>query len=681
MSSFLYANYDSDEKQSADPDKPDFVRTVTNANGSVSLVGSDGNYYGVTRTVPEATGIAATDTANINAVFAEVGNGGIVEFPENQTYAIKNYVGGLIIPGKIIGNGSTLIAENQPYTNLNVGQSITTGSNISFTVADATQLSNAPFIVASNGAGSYTAPMTVSSIVGNTVTVSSASVIGTLSGTGVTVTPITNLMLFQITDAEQISLEVTGFVFDGNATNRTRNRQWSNDELLKIVGSTSIDTKIWIHNNIFKNAPCEGIAAADCTYLDVSNNHFENIIGSGVHPGGSGVDDHKDFVCTNNTFFNVYQLTGATSPTGTNYGHLTSMGAMCTSNGPGRATWQGNIVDTSTGYGLFAATNQYTHDYTINGNVFYNCTKGGFRCSGTGERLTISGNEVYNCGHDSVDISGLTVETTAISGTAKKATISGNTFVDSQLWLGLDAGDISVSGNYFSGLNKQAGTNELALLSMAYSSSENQNIAITGNVFRLPKNSTESAVVSNLPWNCINLSRATGVNIFGNVFTGGRHGINFMSSVYKGVSISGNVFHDQYNSGGVNAHCINAGATTTLHGMNVTGNQFYLSGAASTPWIAVEFGTATSCIGNMISNNNISAPTANTGSTGISIGSNTTGFMITNNQIYLGYGASAIAAISAASAGASVVITNNAIRNSSPVNYGSATVAAGNQAV
>jgi hypothetical protein len=483
--------------------------------------------------------------------------------------------------------------------------------------------------------------------------------------------------------ADNRPCEITGLTFDGNASNRLVGRQWNNQPLVYVsaYGNAFENSPLWIHDCTFQNAPCDALQITDVMAAKVSHNHFYNINGMGVHPGGSGL--MKDYVCDGNSFIDVQLLTAASTPTGANYGHTSGSGVICTSTGPGRAVIVNNVVDTSRSYGFDSINTSYHVDTIISNNVFYACDKGAWRVTSAGP-VSITGNTVSNCGHETPVIAGGNEITTVSSAVTGKTSIVGNVFNNSCLAVFQDANEIAVVGNSFNFVTKSLGSVETGALIMTRSSGGDTSIVVSGNNFRGPKNATESTAVSNLVMPCIRAGTLTGVSFTGNVFVGGLYGIDIQpasSSVCRGVSINGNVFVDQFStvSGGPIRW---TGATHSIYSSSISNNVLSLINSGTQIWNAINI-TASALAGKafVISGNAISTDVDPAGGTsGITLTGATTGTTVINNDISLNNAASG-AAISAGSVTATCVITNNIIRNSNTTAYGSAVVTAGNNPV
>ena len=638
-------------------------------------------------TVPLATGNSLTDTAAINAAIAQAGAGGVVSFPPNQVYAIRNYAGSYtVIPRLVLGNGSTLKLDPVVSTTLASG-TVVVGTT-SLAVTDSTVFNVGDSLAVSDGAGNFTFPCIIHAIdlPSNTLTVSAITFAGGATinaGANAVVIRNDNCLYFQWgAQTGSQAIEVSGFVFDGNSANRTVGRQWCNQQLLDFNGSPSYPSQAWAHHNTFQHGPCDAFASNDMAYLKVTDNHFIDIFGNGTHPGGSGAS--VDVIIAENSFSNVTQATGTSTPTLPNYGHVTGYAAMCTSEGPKRLVIANNVVDGAAGCGFDGLNlTAYHTDFSITGNVFYNCTMGGFRVL-TGKQAAIVGNIIENCGHETPYISGGHEVTYIGGGTPADVTISGNVFVESPFFIWNDSSKITVSGNNFTNLVNVAGSVIVAGLYITYSSTGCSKINVTGNNFRGPMTAAELTAVANNPLNGIQFVNGTNINIANNVISGYRLGIfaNGGATGLKNVAISGNVLQDQINSGGTNAHGVLSSGSTLL-GFSINNNQISRLNDTTATWIGIEHNGPMTKVNNAsISNNRITAEVSPaSGATGMTFGAlSMAGFTINGNEIYLSGGTVGAIGFSGASLTSACWATNNIVHNGSSANYGAATVAAGNQA-
>ena len=632
---------------------------------------------------PPATGVSLLDTANINAAIALAGNGGIVSFPPNQIYMIRNFAGSTtVIPAKLLGNGSTLKLDAVVYTTI-AGGTVSTGTT-SLAVANGAVFNVGDSIALTDGAGNFTNPTTITGISGNTLTVAAISLsAGTSLTTGATVLRNDRCLFFQWPAAtNNLELEICNFILDGNSANRTIGQQWTNQQIMEFQGYAGYTSAIWAHHNVLQNGPCDGLAVNDVSYLKIQDNHCQNIWGSGTHPGGSG--NTFDVIITGNSFNNVGQFTNATTPTIAIYGHVLGYGSMVTSNSPHRLIVANNSVDTSQGRGFDGLNANNNTDYVVSGNIFYNCTMGGFQVNG-GKQGTFTGNLINSCGHDVPYITGAK-EITAINTGATKVSVTGNTFIESPFVIAGDAAEIAVTGNSFTNLVNQYGANVVyAALFITYSTAGSAKIDVTGNSFRGPAVAAELTAVNNLPLNGIYLSSGLSININNNTITGYKFGIYAVTgaSGLKNVRISGNVLQDQLNyAGGTNAHGILL-STTIMQNVKVCNNSIARLNDTTGGWTGIEQGVNPTTVNNVaIAGNQIASSVSPATSTvGMNLNSfGLAGFKIADNEFWLNPGAGCWAIYGGGSLVAGCWATNNIVHNSSLTGYGAATVATGNQA-
>ena len=631
--------------------------------------------------VADATGTdSAADTAAINAAFVAAGAGGVVQFPSNQVYLTEGLPGATgNLPRLVYGNGCTLKLRDEALGTVTGGPYDTTGGTLTtFEVADATVFKQGDRIVIWNGTN-ITNAASVSSASGTTIVTSNPITFdaGSLTFTATaTVTTDDRCLYTAVTSADN-AMEITGLTFDGNSSNRGTNRHFENSMLLSVLGD---DTgtylpPIWVHHCRFINAPCDSFSANSVPHLKVSDNHFENGFGAGFHPGGSVAS--INMVCANNTFYNIYQATDITTPTVIEFGHVTGHGAMVTSLGPLRYVVSGNVVDGTKGFGFDGVNNSSNTDVSLVGNVFNNCLHGAFRQeTDDGQRFSVVGNIIKDCGHDLTTATG-SLETTQIRNLAQADTVvSGNVFENSVLNVLLDAGGMVISGNTFNNISKVKGTNEIACLSINYSSSQPHDLAVTGNMFRLPKTTAELAALSeeNESLDCLYMNKARNVMLQGNNFVGGRFGILIINTT-DNLTIANNNFSDQMNNGGSNSHAIKVSGNSATTGLVITGNNISRANEDATgAWIALELDTITTAKAVSITNNTITMQgtirPAGGGRVGIELNANTDNIYVYGNTIHMWQ--SSDTTISGASLTASSRVVGNFIQEGAAQSIGSA---------
>lgn len=574
-------------------------------SGNTVLVGPEGNTIGGVN-VAHATGVTATDTANILAAFVAAGNGGVVVFPPNQIYSV-NLFKGLItnIPRLIVGNGSTLKMPAAVTTTTTAGY--VQGTDTSISVSDSSAFAVGDPVVISDGAGKFTYSVFVTSKGAGTLGLAGAlAAIGTAGTISSGAVVLRDDRALHLTWSASLDCEITGLVFDGNASNRPLGRQWSNQTGVYFESTIAYTPRAWVHNCVFKDMPTDAFEIQDFTYLKVTDNHFENVFGNGIHPGGSSAGT-LDYVCQGNTFKNCYQATGGTTPTVAAYGHTTQFGPITTSVSPKRAVIANNICDTSTGVG-FSVQGSDDTDIVLTGNIFSACDMGGFWVTNAARNVVITGNEILNCGHETPYISSKNEVTkvTAYTTGIPYVNISGNMFVNSVLNITGTNPDTNINGNVFvqDGQKNVSRTNvyETGLLVIENGGSTNTGlINVSGNMFRSDYTSYTTGQMD-----CINLaSKMSGVNIAGNSFVGGWCGI-FTSTAQDNLSIVGNTFKNQMNSNGsgLNTSVIKI-ASALMNNLSVKDNTIINDLTTTKVWSAILCSTGTTWANAVISGNNI----------------------------------------------------------------------------
>ncbi|MFT5766754.1 MAG: hypothetical protein ACI9DH_000573 [Halioglobus sp.] len=635
--------------------------------------------------VADAVGTAAEDLAAINAAIVAAGTGGLVEFPPNQTYVVKNSPGSsTIIPRIINGNGSTIKVRAEVTT------TITTTVNASSTEAtltDSSAIAVGEEIFLSQGtAFTYGIVVQTNNTGTGVITFSNPNF-----GSGTQITTGGNAVvddkcldfLWPAASADAVAadapMEIKNITFDGNVTNRATGNRWNRDTGLTLTGDGAGDSTgwAWVHHCIFQNMSTNGVTVDDVGFFRIVDNHFENIKGSGIHMGGSGFCGNC--IVSNNTFSNVYQLTAATTPTATEFGHVTGTGAIATSNGPKQMTVSDNIVDGCKAYGFDGLNNAFIEDLTLSGNVFIDCEWGAFQTSPNGEKLAVTGNIFTRCGHDDQVVASQ-FEITQINSPSGKVTVSGNVFTDTVLWVVSESTDVSISGNLFSFLNKSVGTRETgALILNSPAGGVIENISVMGNTFIGPSNSTESAAapVAESILDALIVGVCKGLTISGNQIKGGRQGLLINSASLINASIFGNTFTNQYNNdAGLNCHGISISSLTVGTNFSIIGNTIYRSSSNSAgAWIALQIPSSSTAKNVLIAGNNITSEVAPAGGEfGIHTSSNSgDGITIRDNMVRMNSTASR--AMLAGSLTSACVVTGNDwhLTNTDKITIGGAT--------
>jgi Right handed beta helix region len=551
---------------------------------------------GATVSVPSATGVAATDAANITAALV-AGAAGKVVFPAGQTYVIGGKASQVTIannlPAIIEGNGSTIqttSAVTAATLSATASAGVTSlvlqpGQGILFAVGDRITLNAAAYATATY------ARATVASITGDTLGIAALSMdAGTTLAAGSFVQHDNNILLQQTGSIALTGLPnclIRGLIFDGNIAARVSNglrQSYTGNMLLQPV-----QVSMTVEACTFKNAPCDAIEGSAMPFFKLRNCHFENIFGNGCHPGGS-LTTTADISYIGNTFSNVSQATGVTAPTIDQYGHTYQSGAMITSSGPKRLVVSGNVVDTCKRWG-FAASDVNDTEITVTGNVFMTCGAGGFHVYTGGKNCTISSNIIMNSGQRDVGDASNFKESSCIRGTSTGTTaadtsVMGNVFIDSPLLLDNDATDIVIAGNTFTAMNltNVSGFTNIwlsACIVLTNSSSGTARIKIADNKFRLPINAVDAL-------DGIHHSTVTSLSITGNQIVGGRNGV-YSSGTCTNLQINDNQFIDQsVSSGGGTPRAWVSSNMTAFNGTQFHDNHCVLQSAGTLAWAAID---------------------------------------------------------------------------------------------
>ena len=591
--------------------------------------------------VADATGTdSAADTAAINAAFVAAGNGGVVEFPPDQTYLCEGTPGAQLttIPAKVNGNGCILKVRDQIATTL---VTAITEFSTTATLTDSTGFFGGDKVYFS-GANGFTYEVTLDADpVANVITFPApAWGSGTDVEIGGAVTVADSILQIRwplasgAAEASVVPLEVSGFIFDGNSANWTAGVRWLQKPCLVIDGDSAGTTVggAWVHHCTFRNMGVNAFFSNDLPRLTVSDNKFYNVFGSGLHIGGGGFA--QEHIYSNNQFENIYQLASAAAAE--TFGHVVGSGAICTSNGPKIVVVSNNVVNGCGSYGFDGVSNSFHEDYTISNNVFVDCDWGGFNCGNAIGQTTVSGNIITRCGGDTL-VEGLAMTTKITQSSTGTTTVIGNVFTDSVLLIKDGVQSVNVTGNTFRFLGKQLGTRELGALVLNTSGGVAcKNIAISGNVFRGPATTAESTAVSDNQLPAIYVGVNFGLTITGNQITGGRQGVYINTASLENCLVGSNTLTDQFNEGGANSAGIQFKALTVGSNISVSSNAITRSEANSAGgWNALLFANTTTCTNVHISDNNItSTVTAAGGNNGFSFGSNTgAGVSVRNNTV------------------------------------------------
>lgn len=601
--------------------------------------------------VPSPSGTAVGDTAAINAAFAKAGNGGTVRFPAGKTYLVGERCAGWpgsasgAVPALVDLNGSTIklnptVVKSTTTATATTGTTsvpVATGHGADFCAGDWVLLRD----VYANKIYSY--PAKVTAVSSDTLAVTAISMASGITVPSGGVIERVDAPLYIA--AGGLPVRVTSGTVDGNLSNRsTQSQVWSYGDLLVVQGASRAN----VDHMHFLNGAVSGLGLDDSSYTAVTESHFENLAGIGLWPGGAGTQ--VDFIVAGNTFKNVFQFTGATTPTADQFGHTSSQGAIASSNGSLRTVIANNTVDTSTGYCISTIQSPYSYEYAITGNALKSCDMGAWQVRADG-LATITGNFAMNSGHDTPYVPGAK-ETTQIntSGDAE-VVVSSNVFFDTVLNVVNDSKKVAITGNYFSNpdltnVTRNTNVNIVAALGLFNATTFSGSATIAGNTFVGPS----GAVTNSL--DLLRLSAAKHVAVTGNNFTGGWIGLSILSAATD-ITIFGNDFVDQSNSnsGAQNAAAILSG-NIALTNVQIAHNNMTLETSGTAAWSGINLAAATytnaSVTDNGIHENGV---TPASGSQGIVFTGTGAGLTLDSNRITMNSaGRNAIAASSASAA-------------------------------
>lgn len=583
--------------------------------------------------VAPATGVAATDVANINAALVAAGNNGTVRL-STGIYSYGYKAGQIVaatadrLPALVDLNGATLkhcglvstATTTASYSASGGHQTISlnAGGAANFAVGDRIVFWSSTY--AGGAVSNISNVVSVSTQTDQIVINALSFLTGAATGVGAFVQHDDAIYCQNYSVVSRSSTASTIFAngrIDGNASARlsasTPMRQsWASNQLI-IFGAAMVT----LRDVVFVNAPCDAVAFNYAPYLKVTGCHFENVYGNGCHPGGDATNSIQQ-IFSGNSFYNVTQLSGVTTPTIDQYGHVTQSGAICTSAGPVKVVVSNNVIDTTTRHGFSAITSTDT-DFVISGNNFTNCGAGAFTVTG-GKNVAITGNHALTCGRDTNQSAGGTKDQTLISGNAgadQNFAVTGNTFVDTCLILAIDAAGGTVSGNTFNtvGITNVTGntntilTASLVLLFSAATTGINR-VTVSGNTIINAKNTANAL-------NGIYMVRGQDLNIVGNTIVGGRMGIfatAASANPLTNVRIASNIFTDQGLSaaGGANSTVIEWSAVAACLNCAIEDNTISCNNASTqTPTAMNIFASAIAATTSLtVRNNRIRTVTA-----------------------------------------------------------------------
>ena len=264
----------------------------------------------------EASGVLVdtygTDSAAIQSAINAAGDGGTVIFSADTvyTYDRSHY----FYPNQtFIGYGATLKRGNLVSSELTGAK---TGNT--FPVTDGTKFEVGMQVAAWTDDQNFTDIYSVTGVSSNDVTLSGSTGTGTTpSGAGsyLVVVPIAfsgTLSNQEIGNATPDNVKILGLTFDGNEANNNSAQAPLRWELLREI--SQLGDNCLLADCTFNDVPCEGLVAIG-SYSKITNCHFENVAGNGIHMSGG------DFVVTSNCTFVNTNIIERGTPSGDGIGH------------------------------------------------------------------------------------------------------------------------------------------------------------------------------------------------------------------------------------------------------------------------------------------------------------------------------------------------------------------------
>lgn len=610
-------------------------------------------------TVANATGVAVTDTAIIDAAIATAGVNGVIQFPPNQTYV--TYGGHELLSGQRVHlNGAVLKRFDQKSSTLVT--TIPYGSAVaSIQVADASQfavgmqvgatvddgvvgaygntanyakvgkitaidtgtntVTVSPGLTASNTGGAYKALSAANSA--KLVTCGPLIRAGFSSGVGLAWASLPTDIL--IADGE----------IDGNKANNTLGRWWDMSPTMQLA----------MHYGQVRGIRCSNGMSDDIIHSGIGNRIYKNSSlessGNFSHPSSwDGTNGVTDVVVDGNYVKNCTR--------DTTIGH--SDGALIHSNQNTGLVYSSNTVDGSNQWGVGSGFNNTDTQVVYVGNIIKNCLNGAFRCNG-GTDFVFTGNVCVDNGQD---IGAASVQVSVIERGSTRVSVTNNTFNNTPVLVrnggGGDPAGLAIVGNAFYGLADRTANWKLAHLWL----NGVGNCEVSGNTFTGGTASTS--------WDGILVSSGTtNANITGNKFLNGRSGIFLNATTVTGVAIKGNEIIDPYDTGILQQ---GSGASKQL---TISDNDIKLSSGATiaSTWkgINVTSNTSTGFEPALVQNNSIRSEKTSGTQRGIYL-SGADRATIINNRVRMGH-SGAVTIDASAVVGAGVILLDNECMNTS----------------
>ena len=279
-----------------------YFRSVDRFMPDGSTDATNGGYWLLTETFvsPEmfgAVGDGVTlDVAALLAMIAAAGVGGVMHLSPGKTYLIDRNITTLT-GQRLVGNGGVLKRAAQVVTTTtsaitatvttSVDVTSATGFAIGQTIAFATVGVARSAVVYGT---SLSQPITITNIVGNTLTLNQAPTITSATGA-------TCFLTFASLILGEGSI-VDGVEFDGNRANWTYSR-WEVTQEISTLNSGGLTNNQRVKNCVFRDAPGEAVLPYGGN-LEISGNRYFDIGGNAIHLSG----------VINATIFNEQGVTG-----------------------------------------------------------------------------------------------------------------------------------------------------------------------------------------------------------------------------------------------------------------------------------------------------------------------------------------------------------------------------------
>jgi hypothetical protein len=358
------------------------------------------------------------DTLAIRSAIAAAGVNGTLLFPSGKTFRLTGSLEPLT--GQTwIGYGATL--KRCDVISTTTATAITTGSNQTIVVADASNLRVGMDVTVFSGSSYDPHQHRITAINGTSVDINTWFTVAFPSG-GTVVTSFSQVYASGVTDANLI-----GFEFDGNQANNTTLQKWDLHEEMYFSGDRNI-----IHDCYLHDCQSEGIVIGGVGVV-VDNCYILNCQGNGIHLTGTAAPK-----VTRNYVKNC-------NLAGTGPGHAD--GCIIASNTVGDAVISQNYIDGGiSGIGSFDSDDDSSLICT--GNIIKNCTTSAFE--GTLPSVTKVGKIILsdNLIYSSVKLL-LNCTNTSLLATqgAYRVLIANNYLEDTTIQVGFSGNDIRIQGN------------------------------------------------------------------------------------------------------------------------------------------------------------------------------------------------------------------------------------------